>query len=94
MIVDLNESPPEPSHFDICIIGAGVAGITIALELSKSNLKVALLEGGGTAYSTESQDLYKGFNIGKDYYSADTSRIRFLGGTSNHWGGTVENYKN
>ena len=87
MIVDLNESPPEPSHFDICIIGAGVAGITIALELSKSNLKVALLEGGGTAYSTESQDLYKGFNIGKDYYSADTSRIRFLGGTSNHWGG-------
>lgn len=87
MIVDLNSFAENPQEFDICIIGGGVAGITAALELNNSSLKVALLEGGSDEYSADSQMLYKGENIGKDYYTSDTSRIRFLGGTSNHWGG-------
>ena len=37
---------------DICIIGAGAAGITIALEFIKTNRKIILLESGGFEYDT------------------------------------------
>lgn len=89
MIIDLNKVDRDPfkeTQFDVCICGAGVAGITLALKLAQS-LHVILLEGGGFAYSDESQDLYKGKTIGQEYYDLATSRLRYFGGTSNHWGG-------
>jgi len=45
---------------DICIIGAGTAGISMALDLMGSALKVVLLEGGGFEYDDRVQDLYDG----------------------------------
>jgi choline dehydrogenase-like flavoprotein len=89
MFLDLNLV--EPKHFqgktfDVCVCGAGVAGITLALELSQA-LSVALLEGGGRAYSEASQSLYDGRNIGADYFDLKSTRVRFFGGTSNHWQG-------
>ena len=62
MIVDLQDAPSNPFSdqvFDVCICGAGVAGITLALHLSRT-LRVALLEGGGLDYSEDSQSLYEG----------------------------------
>lgn len=74
--------------FDVLIIGAGPAGITLALELEGSGLKVALLESGGLDYEDEAQDLNEGTILGNDdEYDLVSSRLRFLGGTSNHWGG-------
>jgi choline dehydrogenase-like flavoprotein len=32
---------------DLCVIGAGAAGITIAREFANANLRVCLLEAGG-----------------------------------------------
>ena len=75
------------NHFDVCIAGAGVAGITLALKLSEAHKSVLLLEGGGGTLSAESQDLYDGQNIGMEYLDLRACRLRFLGGTSNHWGG-------
>ena len=72
---------------DICIIGAGAAGITIALELIKSNRKVILLESGGFEYDRASQMLNEGNNIGLSYFTLSTVRLRFFGGTTNHWFG-------
>jgi len=72
---------------DICIIGAGAAGITIARELSKADLNVCFLESGGFEWDSETQALYKGMNIGDPYYDLDVSRLRYFGGTTNHWGG-------
>ena len=89
MIIDLNEVDPiffQNKNFDICICGAGVAGITLALNLSK-NLNVCLLEAGGLEYSDESQKLYQGNSVGEQHTDLMTSRLRFLGGTSNHWQG-------
>ena len=37
--------------------------------------------------SDESQSLYRGTNVGYDYFDLDVARLRFLGGTSNHWAG-------
>lgn len=75
------------SRFDVCIAGGGVAGITLALEFARANKRVLLLEGGDIDFTEASQDLYAGKNVGRDYYDLDVSRLRYLGGTSNHWAG-------
>ncbi|SFC50651.1 GMC oxidoreductase [Tropicimonas isoalkanivorans] len=72
----------------ICIVGAGPAGITAALELAKSSsLKILLLESGGRDYDDEIQELNDGPILGDPYPPLVDSRLRFLGGASNHWAG-------
>lgn len=72
---------------DVCIIGAGVAGITLALQLINTPYRVILLEGGGFDLDMEMQDLYRGRSIGQRYYALQSARLHFFGGTSGHWGG-------
>ena len=71
----------------VCIIGAGVAGITLALEMDKHGIDTVLLESGGYKPDDATRDLYRGENVGIPYTYADGSRSRFLGGSSNCWGG-------
>lgn len=72
---------------DVCIIGAGAAGITLARDLSGSGLRVLLLEGGGLEPDNETQEPYRGRNIGLPYIDLEVCRLRYFGGTTNHWGG-------
>ena len=72
--------------YEFTIIGSGPAGISLAIELSKKGKKVLLLEGGGFGYTEKSQKVYKGKIIGP-YPSLTTTRLRFFGGSSNHWTG-------
>lgn len=89
MIVDSSELPSDAViTADICIIGAGAAGISIAQSFFSSSLTVALLEGGGMEYEEESQELYKGINKGFPY-PLEGSRARYFGGTTNYWAGHV-----
>jgi choline dehydrogenase-like flavoprotein len=85
MIIDLAGYTGEDIRCDLCIIGAGAAGITIAREFQNGKHKVCLLESGGLEYEDQIQDLYSGANIGLPYYSLASSRLRFFGGTTNHW---------
>lgn len=71
---------------DIAIIGAGAAGITIARELIGKDIAVTLIESGGLKFEPETQALYEGESVGVPY-TLDTSRLRFFGGSTNHWGG-------
>ena len=71
----------------IGIIGAGPAGISIAHMLGKAGIPTVIFEAGGNDYSDESQDFYKGKVIGDPYFDLDVTRLRFLGGSSNHWAG-------
>lgn len=72
----------------VCIIGGGVAGITLAMELDKKGIDVCLLESGGFVPDSGTRDLYRGEDVGEWRYNfADGSRSRFLGGSSNCWGG-------
>ncbi len=88
MIIDLAERPAGALPlFDVCIAGAGVAGLTVALQLAQRGRKVALLEAGGRDSSDASQDIYKGENAGVENLPLDRTRLRMLGGSSNHWGG-------
>lgn len=72
---------------DLVIIGAGAAGITLARSLVGSHLNVTILESGGLEFDQEIQDLYSGRVIGGRTEALDVSRLRFLGGSTNHWAG-------
>jgi choline dehydrogenase-like flavoprotein len=72
---------------DICIIGAGAAGISMALDWIGTPYKVILLEGGGFEYDDRVQELYKGKNTGQNYYPLKSARLHYFGGTTGHWGG-------
>ncbi|HAL81678.1 MAG TPA: hypothetical protein DCO83_05110 [Mucilaginibacter sp.] len=72
---------------DICIIGAGAAGISLALEWINSGYKIILLEGGGFEYEAKMQDLYRGKTTGQRYYPLESARLHYFGGTTGHWAG-------
>lgn len=72
---------------DLCIIGAGAAGISIALEFLAKPYNVILLESGGTRSDPMTQSLYDGKNVGLSYDRLDEARSRYFGGSTNCWGG-------
>ena len=70
---------------DVCIIGGGPAGITMALEFAGTAKSVILLESGGMELDPQTQELTAGPNLGERYYPLDQVRLRMLGGNTNHW---------
>lgn len=83
MLTDANsdEIRSIDSHFfDVCVIGAGVSGITLAATLAERGLRVVLLEGGGFEYSEDSQSLYEddGGSTGVVDGATKDGRLRYL----------------
>lgn len=76
---------------DVCIVGAGAAGITLALELERAGHTVVLLESGGFEFDERVQDLYAGRAGGtflrEEGLYLSRSRVRRFGGSTNHWNG-------
>lgn len=72
---------------DLAIIGGGVAGISLALSLANTPIRILLLESGGNEFEAKTQALYNGAETGVRYLPLDACRLRYLGGSSNHWGG-------
>lgn len=70
---------------DVCIIGAGPAGITLALELQKSALTVILLESGGKEKASDAatQSLQRLDVVGHPYWQ--NTRERGFAGSSHGW---------
>ncbi|WP_207478170.1 GMC oxidoreductase [Arenibaculum pallidiluteum] len=88
MFVDLRSVPDEASiESDLCIVGAGAAGIAIARELLGHQVRVTLLESGGLEYEDTVQDLCAGESTGTHSVDLVESRLRYFGGSTNHWGG-------
>ncbi|MDQ1535067.1 MAG: hypothetical protein QOF28_2828 [Actinomycetota bacterium] len=84
---DANTVPRDTTvQADVCIVGGGAAGITLARELSKTRARVVLLESGNTTFDEATQALYDGVSTG-DGYDVGASRLRLLGGSTNHWAG-------
>jgi len=69
----------------VCILGGGVAGLTLAKELKESFSDIVLLESGSNEYTQQAQNLYKANSVSPYYPDTSVSRLRFLGGASNHW---------
>ena len=72
---------------DVCIVGAGAAGITLARNLDAAGRRVLLLESGPLEFDAEANDLNAGQSIGRPYLDLTTCRQRLSGGITNHWGG-------
>jgi choline dehydrogenase-like flavoprotein len=87
MLIFLDQLPERSLEAEVCVVGAGPAGLTLAMELAANDVSVVLCEAGGLEASAESQSCYEGETIGDDYHYLDAARLRFLGGTSNHWSG-------
>ena len=77
---------------DLCIVGAGAAGIALALQFINSPVNVVLLEGGGFQYEATLQDLYRGKKVGLPYYALESTRLHYFGGTTGHWAGYCSEY--
>lgn len=78
---------PERIDADVAVVGAGPAGIVVALELAREGHRVVLLESGGRRFDRRAQRL--GDTEEGDPYHAPMSLAtrRQLGGASNIWGG-------
>jgi choline dehydrogenase-like flavoprotein len=86
MIVDARSVPEDETiETDVCIVGAGIAGMTLAREFIGEEFRVCLLESGGFEPDKVTQSLYWGENIGHPYYPLDTHSARCFGGTSHRW---------
>jgi choline dehydrogenase-like flavoprotein len=70
---------------DICIVGAGPAGISIARELIGNGARVWLLESGGREVERRAQRLNRGQSVGYPIHRPHQSRVRAFGGASRHW---------
>lgn len=70
---------------DVCIVGAGPAGIAMAMEFAGAGFRVLMLEAGDRKQTSAAQRMGCGESVGQPYYRMDTSRIRAFGGSSNHW---------
>ncbi|TJW77833.1 MAG: GMC family oxidoreductase, partial [Mesorhizobium sp.] len=88
MIFDSYEAYKQASFKPkVCILGSGPAGTTIARKLGAAGIPVVILEAGSREFSDESQDFYRGTTVGDYYFDLDITRLRFMGGSSNHWAG-------
>jgi len=73
---------------DVCIVGGGAAGISLALSLSGQGLKIVVLESGEMREHAATQALYAGEVADEKLHSPpDKYRQRRLGGSTAIWGG-------
>jgi GMC oxidoreductase len=72
---------------DLCIVGAGAAGIILALQFMQSRLHVVVLESGGEKLESEQQLLNHGEVMDEVHPPAHLYRQRRLGGSTAIWGG-------
>ncbi len=93
MLIDLRQEPDAAAiPGDVCVIGAGAAGVTLARRLTQAGHEVILLESGGLDFEQATQELNRGANIGMPYYDLEESRLRFFGGTVSIWGGRTARF--
>lgn len=88
MIID-GRTVPSGSRIeaDVCIVGGGIAGITLALQFIGTGTTVALVESGGTRWDDRTQDLSAATSSGQAYFPVKETHLRVLGGSSLSYGG-------
>ena len=73
---------------DVCIVGSGAAGITLALELSRAGVATVILAGGAERERPTDRDLYRGvIDPGYPHEPLEENRRRAFGGSTIAWGG-------
>lgn len=81
----LSVPPNTSTAVDVCIVGAGPAGITLARELAGSRCSVVLLESGTETDDRRARELTRGTTHGDPFPALDVQRARRFGGSANTW---------
>lgn len=89
MLVDETVLSRTEQGYDVVVVGAGAAGLTLAEALERARLRVLVLEAGGVRESRRGRDDYRGTVAAGSlrHPRTDLYRVRALGGTSRIWGG-------
>lgn len=87
MLIDIAAADPRELRTQVCVIGAGAAGITVATELARHGISVIVLEGGGRRFEERSQEPYRSEVVGLAHAGIHTLRFRALGGSTTRWAG-------
>jgi choline dehydrogenase-like flavoprotein len=88
MLIDARSLPDgQVIETDVCIVGAGAAGITLAREFVGQGFRVSIMESGGLEFDEASQSLCEGENVGLPYFPLEMVRSRQFGGTTSVWSG-------
>ncbi|MEP7314239.1 MAG: GMC oxidoreductase [Pseudomonadota bacterium] len=88
MIIDfLDRSSPDLVEVDVCVVGAGPAGLAIAREFIGTRTRLCVVESGGPSAEESPQQLCEGNSVGPLEFHPAISRLRAFGGTGNVWGG-------
>jgi len=87
--IDLNKTSSAAAleGHDICIVGAGAAGILLAVRLQKKGRRVLLIESGQLVADEDRQSLNVIEQTGKKMSNPVWNRKRIVGGTTTAWGG-------
>jgi choline dehydrogenase-like flavoprotein len=85
MLSDLRTVEPRDLEADVCVVGCGPAGITVATELAARGVGVVVLESGDVGRERAADALGAGESVGYPYVPLARTRARGVGGTSLHW---------
>lgn len=86
MLTDLATFGLSRARADVCIIGAGAAGLALAHELM-GQLDVIVLEAGSEDVTERSQALFRTEQLGVPLGGAHEMRFRTFGGSTTRWAG-------
>lgn len=88
MFIDcLDGSAIADLNTDVCIVGGGPAGLSIAVAFTHTNIDVCVLESGTWTGRHETQDLCAGDSVGDLELDPANARLRAFGGGMRLWGG-------
>jgi choline dehydrogenase-like flavoprotein len=89
VLIDLNQIHQRRFKADICIVGTGAAGLTLASVFLRSGTSVMMLESGGLELEEEAQRLNRCDTGQLLFEGAHRGRKRVFGGSTTCWGGQL-----
>jgi choline dehydrogenase-like flavoprotein len=88
MLIDARSLPADETiETEVCIVGTGPAGLTLARELAGQNFRVCLLESGGLDKPDSATESLAEVETDGDFVQVTPDkRNRRFGGNSSYWG--------
>src|ERR1700730_16176170 len=90
-ITDLNctEGVQPRIRCDVCVVGAGAAGLYIASRLARQGVAVTVVEAGGSTCGSGQSAGIESIFSGSYYRGAVEGRAFGWGGSTSRWGGLL-----